>query len=192
AVPLHVDTRHGDLGAVAGLAGDRLDLDGAVLDLWDLALEQPPNEVRVRPRQDDLDPVALLLDVEDDGLDPLVDVVRLAGDLLATGQERLRPAEANERHAAVEALDGAGDEFALLLLVLVEDGRALLLADALDEQLLGGLGGDASEVVGVELLALADGGDGAVVAVDLDLDVLLLPELLEDGQLDALLDEGEN
>src|SRR5262249_50745346 len=41
AIHLQVDARHGDLGAVASLAGDGLDLDGAVLDLGDLVLEQP-------------------------------------------------------------------------------------------------------------------------------------------------------
>ena len=50
--------RDGDLGAVAGLAGHRLDLDGAVVDLGDFLLEQPAHEVGVGARQDDLDAVA--------------------------------------------------------------------------------------------------------------------------------------
>ena len=43
------------LRAIAGLAGERLDLDDAFGDLWDLDLEEPPDEVRVGARQDDLD-----------------------------------------------------------------------------------------------------------------------------------------
>ena len=38
----------GDLGAVAGLAGQGLDLDDPLGDLGHFELEQPPDEVRVR------------------------------------------------------------------------------------------------------------------------------------------------
>ena len=64
AIDLQVDARDGDLGAVAGLAGDGADVDGAVVDLGDFFLEQRPHEVRVAPRQHDLDAMALLADVE--------------------------------------------------------------------------------------------------------------------------------
>src|SRR5262249_25170752 len=145
AVHLHVDAGDGDLGAVAGLARDGLDLDGAVADLRDFLLEQPPHEVGVRPRQDDAHAVALLAYVEDDRLDALVDVVRLAGDLFAAGQQRLGLADADRGGAAVEAADHAGDQVTLLGVVLVEDGGGLLLLEQLDDHLLGGLGGDAAQ-----------------------------------------------
>ena len=60
AIDPAVDAADGDLGAVAGLAGHALDLDRAVLDLGDLALEEPLHEQRVGPREDDLDAVARL------------------------------------------------------------------------------------------------------------------------------------
>src|SRR5262249_4846124 len=134
-----------DLGAVAGLPGDRLDLDGAVLDLGDLGQEQLPNELRRGARQDDADAVAVFANLEDDGLDALAGVVRLPGDLFAARQQGLGLAERDDGGAALEALDGAEHEVALLGEVLVEDGVALLLADALDDELLGGAGGDAAE-----------------------------------------------
>ena len=46
--------RDGDLGAAAGLAGDRLDLDRAAVDLGDLELEQALQEALVRPADEDL------------------------------------------------------------------------------------------------------------------------------------------
>ena len=58
AIDLQVDAGDGDLGAIAGLAGQGLDLDGAVGDLRDLVLEEPADEVGMGPRQDDLDPMA--------------------------------------------------------------------------------------------------------------------------------------
>src|SRR5205085_4231805 len=83
AVHLHVDGADGDLGPIPGLAGDGLDLDGVVGDLGDLVLEQAAHEVGVAAAEDDLDALAGLADLQDDRLDRLADVVRLAGDLLA-------------------------------------------------------------------------------------------------------------
>src|SRR5262249_15933949 len=137
-VDLHVDRRDGDLGAVAGLAGDGLDLDGAVGDFRDLFFKQLADEFGVGPRQDDLDAVAVLLDVEDDGVDAVVDVVRLAGDLLGARQDGLGlgVGEGDGGGAVLEALNGALDEVALAGGVDVEDGLAGGLAELLDHQLL--------------------------------------------------------
>jgi hypothetical protein len=56
-------------------------------------LEQPADEVRVRPREDDLDLVARVAHVQDQAADPLAGLVLLAGDLLAAGHEALGPAD---------------------------------------------------------------------------------------------------
>src|SRR5262249_22660142 len=192
AIDLQVDAADGDLAAVAGLAGDGLDLDGAVGDLGDRVLEQPPHEVGVGPRQDDLDAVPGLLDLEDDRLDALADVVRLAGDLLAAGQDRLGLAQADDGGAALVALDGAVDQVALHGAVDVEDRGGLGLADFLDHDLLGGLGGDAAQLGRLDDLLAALGVHLAGVAVDDDLDALLLAVLLFHGQLHGGLDALED
>ena len=85
-----------------------------LLDLGDLVLEQPAHEVGVRSRQDDLDAMAHLADVEDDRLDALADVVRFAGNLLAARQERLDLAQGDGGRPALEALHGAVHQVALL------------------------------------------------------------------------------
>ena len=86
-----------------------------------------------------------LLDFENDRLDALADVVRLAGNLFAARQQALGLAEADGGGPALEAADGAVDQVALLGVELVEDRVALFLAEVLDQHLLGGLGGDAAE-----------------------------------------------
>ena len=48
--------------------------------------------------------------------------------------------------AALDALDGAGDDLALFLAVFSEDRGLFSLADLLDDDLFCGLGGDASVV----------------------------------------------
>src|SRR5580692_4371955 len=97
------------------------------------------------PRQDDADPVTLLLHFQNDGLDPLVDVVSFPRNLLAARQKRFRLADAYRCRSAIEPLYGPGDEVALECLVLIEDRVAFLLAEVLDDHLLGRLGGDAAQ-----------------------------------------------
>ena len=77
-------------------------------------------------------------------------VVALAVHLLAARQQRLHAlAQLHERVARVGLLDDPGDQLAHAVLVLLEDVVALGLADPLQDHLLGRLGGDAAEVVGV-------------------------------------------
>ena len=86
------------------------------------------------------------------------------------GEDGFGGAEFDHDVAALGATDGAGDDVADLVLVLLEDLVLLDLAETLVEQLLGGLGGDAAEVLDLDRLAdfLADldvrldegGGDG--------------------------------
>ena len=86
--------RDGDLGAYARLSGDGADLDDAVVDLGDLKLEEPADEVGVGAGDHDGRTLALATDgglvvvrvahVDDDGLQALVVRVVLArGALVA-------------------------------------------------------------------------------------------------------------
>jgi hypothetical protein len=92
--------------------------------------------------------------------------------LLGARQERLHPlAQLDERVARIRLLDDAGDELAHAVLVLVEHHVPLGLADALEDHLLGGLRGDAAEVLrrGVALVDLI-----AVLREPLGIDLRLL------------------
>ena len=61
--------------------------------------------------------------------------------------------------ARLDPVDRAGDQLALAARELVEDLVALDLADALQDDLLGGLGADPAEDVAVELLGLDEVAD---------------------------------
>ena len=134
---------------MAGLAGAGLDLDDAVGDLGHLELEQPLDEPRVGAAHHDLRALRGLADLDDVRLHPRAGLGPLVGHLLGLGQQRLDPAEVEQRVAAVVLLDDAGDDVALAAGVLLVLLLALDLADALRHHLLGRLGGDAAEVVGV-------------------------------------------
>ena len=95
-----------------------------------------------------LGPLAWFGDVSDHGLDARAVVVALALHLLGLRQEGLHAlAELHEGVARVGLLDDAGDQLAHAVLVLLEHHVALRLADALEDDLLGRLRGDAAEVV---------------------------------------------
>ena len=144
-----------DLRAEAGLAGDADDLDELVGDLGHLEREQLLDQLRVLARDDDARALAVGVDLGDDGLDPHAVVVALAVDLLGAGQQGLDAiAELDQRVAVVGLLDDPGDQLADAVLELLEHHHPLGLADPLQDDLLGGLGGDPPEVVGGDVVGL--------------------------------------
>src|SRR4051812_26954438 len=174
-----------DLRAVAGLARDVGDLHQAVGDLRDLELEQLLDQLGVAARDDDRRALGGGRDLLDDRLDPLRVVVALAVDLLGLRQQRLDAlAQLDQRVARVGLLDDAGDELADPVAVLLEHHVALRLADALQDDLLGRLGGDAPEVVRGDVL-LVD-----LVAVLLELGRVDLGVLRLDGLAGLGVDVG--
>ena len=144
---------HGDLRPVAGLAGDAADLDEAVCDLGHLELEQRPDQLRIPPGQDDLGALRARADLRDHRLDAAPLLVALAVDLLGARQQRLDLAEVDEDVVAITGLlDDAGHDLADPIDVLLVHHRPLGLTDPLEDHLLGGLRGDATEVVGRHVL----------------------------------------
>ena len=79
-------------------------------------------------------------------------VVALAVHLLGLRQQRLDAfAQLDERVARVRLLHDARDQLAHAVAVLLVHHVALGLADALEDHLLGGLGGDPPEVLGSDV-----------------------------------------
>src|SRR5262249_50814785 len=184
AIHLEVDAGHGDLRAIASLASQGFDLDGAVLNLGNLVLEQAADEIRVRARENDLHAMADLADVKDDGFDAFAGVVCFTWNLLAARQDRLGLAEGDDAGAAFVALNGTVHQVALHGRIFIEDGAALGLANLLDHHLLGGLSGDAAELRRVDDLFAAAGFDLARLAVDGHDHARLFAVLLLGGELD--------
>ena len=168
-VPIHgID---GHLRAGAGLAGDGLDLNVAGGNLGDVQLKQALDQAGVRAGDDDLRAAGRAADLHDVDADQIALEIVLAADLLAGGEpgfgavRALSETDGQIAGVVVHAQDGAGEDLMLLGREAVENHAALGLTDALDDDLLGGLGGDATEGLGLDILAdeIADGA----VRVDL-------------------------
>src|SRR5699024_3867368 len=139
---------------VARLARDRLDLDHARVDLRHLKLEQALDQARMRARYHDLRAAGAATHLDQIDLDALALGQLLAADLLGSRQHSLALLAARDyvqiriARARVDAGDHAGQDLVLLALKLRDHHAALRLADALDDDLLGGLGRDAAERLG--------------------------------------------
>ena len=137
---------HRDLGAAAGIAGDRLDLDDAVVDFRHLLGEQLGHELRMGARQEDLRAARFLAHVVDVGAHAVAVAEALARDQFVAAQHRLGAAEIDHDVAEFDALDHAVDDLADAVLELLVLPLALGFAHLLDDDLLGGLRGDAAEI----------------------------------------------
>ena len=140
---------NGDLGAGAGIAGHAENLDDALVDFRHLAAEEGGEVIAVGAGHHDLRAADVLAYVDNDGLNLIAAFVVLLGDLLLARQNGLGAAEGNDPAALVAALHRAGNDLANAVLELVKDLGLLRVAHALDDDLLGGLGGDAAEILDV-------------------------------------------
>ena len=141
-----------DLGADAGVARGGLDLDQPLLDLGNLELEQAHQELRRDSRQDQLRPFRRAVDLGDVRADPVADAQHLLRDQLVARDHALDAAGFDDHVAALDALDGAGQQVVLAVEEIVQDLLALGVADLLQDHLLRRLRADAPELDGLERL----------------------------------------
>src|SRR5690606_30663244 len=130
-----------------GLTSARLDAHDSLEDLGNVMLEELLNEPPVGARQDDLRSARRLIDVFDVRDDPVARSQRFPRDLITRRQDRLGSPviDLDDDRAALEAANDAGHQLLLLVLVLIVQVLPLGLPDALDDDLLRGLRGDAAE-----------------------------------------------
>src|SRR5690606_34828631 len=140
----------------------------ALVDLGYFLLEELDDQPRVSAAEHNLRLTGAALDLFDERLDPVARAIRLARRLLAMRQDRVGPIEVDDDVALLEPRHDAGDALALAVFVLVVDQVTLRLADTLDDDLLGGLGCDASKA----LL-------GALELEDLAISPILFPRLVD-------------
>src|SRR3546814_15139485 len=96
------DLDDADLRAAAGIAGDGLDLDDAVVDFGHFLREQLLHELAVRAAEEDLRAAAFAAHAGNDRAHPVADAKHLARDLLVAADHAFSPAQEIGRATARE------------------------------------------------------------------------------------------
>jgi hypothetical protein len=184
-VDVGVAARHGDLGARTGLAGSGDDAHDALVDLRHFHLEQLHEQAHVRARQDDLRAARLAIDVEQERHHAVARAVALTRRLLARGSTAsVRPRSTTmllprSKRRTMPVTISPRRSLNSLKMMSRSASR-----NALDDDLLGGLRGDAAESPGAaseleqiaELAVLLAGALGVFLQVE-DLEAELFAEL---------------
>ena len=148
----HIGGMHGHLGAAARLTGNGLDGHDAAGDLGHLHLKQALDQIGMDAADAHLRAAGThgggALHLQHVHLDVVVVMQHLAGNHVALLQNALGAAQIDVHALGLHALHDSGEHFAFLFDVLIVDLAALRLADALHDDLLGGLRRHAQESVG--------------------------------------------
>ncbi|MNZ48778.1 hypothetical protein D3C78_665310 [compost metagenome] len=144
---------YGDLGARTRITGRGHDFDQALGDFRHFDAEQLDQHLWRGTRQDQLRAAVLGADFLEQGAQAHTDTESLARDDVFTGQQRFGVvAQVNDDVVTGDLLDGTGDDLAQTLAVGIYHLSALGFTDLLDDDLLGGLGGNTAELDRLDLL----------------------------------------
>src|SRR5690606_4672562 len=108
--------------------------------------EELGHELGMGARQEDLRAALLAAHVVDVGAHTIAIAEGLARNQLVAAHDALAAAEIDDDVAVLDALDLAVNDLADAILVFLVLAVALGIAHLLDDDLLGGLGGDAAEI----------------------------------------------
>src|SRR6185295_12190483 len=135
---------HGDLGARPGVAGNRLDLDDAVVDFRHLLREQFGGELRMRARQENLRPARFAAHVVNIGPNTIAVAEDFTRQQFVAPDDRFAPAEIDDNVAVFDPLDDTVDDVANAILVFRVLPVTFGLAHFLNDDLFCRLRGDAA------------------------------------------------
>ena len=154
-----VDALHGGanrhLGAGTGFPGDVADFHLTVGDFRGLQLEQPPHQIGMGAGNPDQRAAAHFVNLQHIHPEHVALVVGFAGNLLAClehgvgGVVPLTDAQEHVAGGGVDAQHGAGHQLLCLVGIAFVSHAPLGFPDALNDHLLGSLGGDAAEFLDV-------------------------------------------
>ena len=137
---------HRDFCSLSRFAGDGPDFNDTLVDFRDLELKQLHQKLRMRSGEDDLRPLRRAENVDQIGAYRVSLAVPLLANLLLERNDRLRAPQVYQNIAVADLLDGAADDFADSILIVLVDLLALGFPHPLDKDLLGGLNGITAEI----------------------------------------------
>src|SRR5580704_5585829 len=145
AVHIAIAAGDGNFGPLAGFAGTTFYYNRVVVNLWNFLLEQTHHQLRRAAGNNDAGILAGLLHALDHAADALAhaEVFELA--LLFLGHARFGLAQIHHQVLALQPFHGAVHQFAYSAGILRVNGLTLGFADLLQDDLLGGLRGNAPQ-----------------------------------------------
>ena len=135
----------GDFGATAGFAGDGFNFDAAIFDFGDFLTEEMLDKLFVATTEDELGTTLVALDTFDEDFEAGADGVIFTFDLLRFGHNAVGFADVDADEFGFDAGNHAGHDGVDFVFEHLQDDVALGFAEALDDDLFGGLAGDATE-----------------------------------------------
>ncbi len=153
AIDIAVAALHRDLGAFPGFAGAAFDGYRAIVDFGDLLLEQAHYQFGSGAGNQYAGAFGGLIDQLDDAADAIADSIAFKARLFLLGKPGFGFAEIEDVIRTFHAFDGAIYQFARAAGIFLEYGFAFGLADLLKDHLLGSLGRDATQGIGILLNA---------------------------------------
>ena len=140
---------HSHLGTITGLASESFDFHNALADFRHLLLQQTAEHVAMPATELEHRPAVAFTHFHQISANATVTAIALIGQLLFFGQHSFRLLQVDDHVACAGhiALHPAHNDLAFLLGEMFISRLALGFSDALHDDLLGGLGGDASEIV---------------------------------------------
>ena len=141
-----------NLCAQTRIAGAGLQLHQAIGNFRHFEIKQLDDELGCGTRQDDLRAACIAVDAQQIGLDAVADAQVFLGNHLVARQQGFDLASLDDGVTALHALDGAGDDVLAATQEVGQNLLALGIADFLQDDLLGRLGTDTTEVDGFQRL----------------------------------------
>ncbi len=130
---------------MSGFACNIFDLHLAVVNFGHFVLEQTAQHVLVSAAQNDLRAATVASYLGNIRANFIVGAITLSGDLVLARHNRFRTPQADRQRPVTDALHRAGDEIAFTLNKFLVQCFTFGLADALQDNLLGCLRGDAAK-----------------------------------------------
>ena len=144
-----VNARNGrndsDFGATTSFTSDAFDFDGAIIKLRNFLTEEIFNKFSTTAAEDELGAFVVSLDLFDVNFDTGTDGVIFAINLLAAWHDAAAAAHIDTDELRLDARNGAGDDGADFVFVFGKYGVVFGFAKALNDDLLGSLGGNAAK-----------------------------------------------
>ena len=134
-----------NFSTTARFSGDAFDFDGVVFEFRDFLAEETFDKFGRTTAEDELGTPVTTLNFFDEDFDTATDTVEFAVDLFGTRHDATTAANIDTNEFRLDTSDGTGNDGADFIFVFIENGVVFGFAEALNDNLFGSTGGNATK-----------------------------------------------